>query len=114
MHAAAAPHQQARAVTYGSALVATCASPGSTIEMQMKHLQYTSKTDKTLETCVYSHSNMCNTRSTFKNIQMKHLQHTSETDGTPFLRDQQMEHLKHTLETCIYSHCNMCNTKIYF
>jgi len=61
----------------------------------MKHLQHMSETDKTLETCVYNHSNIRNIQICFCKIHIKQLQHKSETSET--------------LETCVYSHSNICN-----
>jgi hypothetical protein len=88
--------------------------------IKMKHLQHISETDKTFETCVYSHINMCNTISTFKtsrwnicNIrlkQMKHLKHaciaivTCATLRSTFetSRWNISQHTSKTLETCVF------------
>jgi hypothetical protein len=71
----------------------------------MKHLKYT------LETCVYSHINICNIETYFCNIQIKHLQHKSETSETLETRlkyayrvitniwNIQIKHLKYMFET---------------
>jgi hypothetical protein len=54
---------------------------------QMKHLE------RSLETCVHNHYNMCNIPISFCNIDIQHLQHNSETSET----------LKHTFTTCVFS-----------
>ena len=46
------------------------------LENEMKHLEHT------LETYVYSHSNMCNIPIYFCNIKMKHLQYPDKTSET--------------------------------
>jgi hypothetical protein len=53
-----------------------------------------------LETCVYSHSNICNIQIYFCNIQIKHLQHKFEK--------------YETLEIFVYNHNNICNIQMKY